>query len=294
MGNANVEIHPSAVVSDEAVFEGSARVGPNCVIDGPVTIGDGVRLIASVYLKGPLWLGAGSTVYPFSSLGFPGQDLKFGPDDTSAGVVIGESCTLREGVTIHGATNDHTPTRLGDHVFMMANAHVGHDCTVGNRVIMVNNTALGGHVTVGDSANIGGGTLVHQHREIGRLAFLGGGLPMSASVPPFCMASEAHRLTGLNTVGLRRSGAPREEITKLRDAYKHAIRPGLIPTETARVIREVGEGAVLCAELADWYERVGQQIAPDSSVRPPRAVLAWLRHAKRVADAGGSLEADDE
>jgi len=294
MSTASVEIHPSAVVSEQATFLGSAKVGPNCTIDGEVTIGDGVRLIGSVYLRGPLTIGAGTVLYPFACLGFPGQDLKIGPDDITAGVTIGESCIIREGATIHSATNDHTPTSVGDGVFMMVNAHIGHDCRVGNNVIMVNNTALGGHVVVGNNANIGGATVVHQHREIGRLAFLGGGIPMSASVPPFCMASEAHRITGLNTVGLRRAGASSYEITKLRDAYKHAIRPGLIPTETARVIREIGEDSVLCKEMADWYERVGQKIAPDSSARPPRAVLSWIRHAKRLASGEAPAEADDE
>ena len=82
-------------------------------------------------------------------LGDTPQDLSFRESDTW--LVIGDDNVLREGVTAHRATRAEAPTRIGSHCFLMAYAHVAHDCRVGDRVIMTNNVALAGHVEIGRS-----------------------------------------------------------------------------------------------------------------------------------------------
>ena len=39
-------------------------------------------------------------------------------------------------------------TKIGDDCFIMAQAHVAHDCLIGNNVIMANAATLAGHVSV--------------------------------------------------------------------------------------------------------------------------------------------------
>ncbi len=103
----------------------------------------------------------------------------------------------------------------------MVGAHVAHDCRIGNHVILVNNATLGGHVLVGDHAILGGLCAVHQFVRIGARAFVGGMSGVEKDVIPFGMVigNRAH-LSGLNIVGLKRQGFPREQIHELRQAYR--------------------------------------------------------------------------
>src|SRR5690349_17988525 len=112
-------IHPTATVSSETRLADDVEVGPYCVLTGRVVLSPGVRLVGNNYITGPVEIGSGTIVYPFACIGFGPQDVKFGLGQKSAGVVIGNDCIIREHVTIHSASNDHTPTRVGNRVFMM-------------------------------------------------------------------------------------------------------------------------------------------------------------------------------
>jgi UDP-N-acetylglucosamine acyltransferase len=254
-------IHPTASVSRDAELAPDAQIGPMCVIEGPVRLGAGVRLVGSVYLQGPLTIGDGTIVYPFACLGFPGQDVKFKPGDRTAGVVVGRDCIIREHSTIHAATNDHTPTTVGDRLFLMANAHIGHDCRVGHNVIMVNNSALGGHAQVGDGATLSAAALVHQFNRVGRLAFVSGASILSDEGPPFCIAWGRNLLIGINLVGLRRSGMPREHITQVRRAYREALRSGVSKAESIAILRQIGSECPPVAEMAEFLATSRRAVA---------------------------------
>jgi len=102
-----------------------------------------VRLAGSNYISGevgPVVIGARTRLWPHACVGHEPQDYKF--NGVTAGVVIGEDCFLREGATVHASTKADRPTRVGNKVFMMVNAHVAHDCVVGDSVVMVNGSAL--------------------------------------------------------------------------------------------------------------------------------------------------------
>ena len=70
-------IHPSAIVDSAAELGDDVTIGPYCVISGPVMIGGGTRLISHVCIDGNTRMGKNNIVYPFASLGFVTQDLKF-------------------------------------------------------------------------------------------------------------------------------------------------------------------------------------------------------------------------
>ena len=103
----------------------------------------------------------------------------------------------------------------------MVGAHVGHDCAVGDHVTMANCATLGGHVRVEDHVIMGGLSAVHQYIRVGRHAFVGGMAGVNCDVIPFgnVWGNHAH-LEGLNLVGLKRRGFPRETINTLRAAYR--------------------------------------------------------------------------
>lgn len=254
-------IHPSAVVSPEVELGEDVEIGPWCVLSGRVRLGHRVRLLANVHLVGPMVVGDGTTFYPFATAGFPPQDYKFKLGDASAGVVIGRDCLIREHATIHAASKLEAPTRLGDRVFLMVNAHVGHDATVGDDVILVNNTALGGHSEVHTRATLAGAVVVHQFNRIGRLAFVTGALAVTMDVPPFCMVGERNKLVGLNQVGLRRSGMPREHITALRAAFREAFWGKLTRPEMVAALRAHGASCPPAMEIADFVASAKRSVA---------------------------------
>ena len=70
-------VHPTAVVHANASIAESAEIGPFCVIQEEVVIGSGTRLMAHVYVDGPISIGEDNTFYPYSSVGAAPQDLKF-------------------------------------------------------------------------------------------------------------------------------------------------------------------------------------------------------------------------
>lgn len=258
-------IHPSAIISPDSRLADDVRIGPGCVLDGPVTLGAGVRLIAHVYLSGPVTIGAESLLYPFTSIGLPPQDLKFGPDDRTAGVTIGQRCTIREQATIHASTSTDTPTTIGDELFMMANAHIGHDARVGSRVVMVNNACIGGFGQVGDQVNLAGNALVHQHTRVGRLAFISGATGVSADCPPFCMTVAHNTLLGINVVGMRRSGFPREQISAMRRVYREGFRANLPRAELLALLDERGRDCPPIAEVAAFIHESTRAVCHSSA-----------------------------
>ncbi len=257
-------IHPSALIGPEVALADDVHIGPFCVLNGRVRLGEGVRLVGHVCIEGPVSIGDETTVYPFACLGFPGQDFKFKLGSATAGVVIGRGCLIREHVTVHAATNEHTPTALGDRVFMMANSHAGHDARVGNGVVMVNNSAVGGHAQVQDGAILSGGALVHQFNRIGRLAFMAGGTAVSVDVPPFCMVTGNNVMHGINKVGLRRSGMARDHVTMVHEAYRKALSQPLTREEMVRELERLGAECAPVMEMARFVATAKRPICPSA------------------------------
>ncbi len=194
-------IHPSAII------EPGARVGPGCVIHAHAIVGRHAEL------------GAGVVVHPFAVVGGDPQDLKFDPA-TRSGVRIGPGTVIREHVTVHRATKPDACTEVGAGCFLMVSCHVAHDCRLDDKVVMANAVLLAGHVHVGAGAFVGGSAVVHQFARIGEGAMIGGAARVSRDVPPFTMTTERDEVVGLNVVGLRRRGLPRETLEELKRAFR--------------------------------------------------------------------------
>ncbi len=232
------EIHPSAMVSEEAVLEEGVFIGPFCIINGPVRIGANTRLLSHVVIDGRVEIGPGCTIYPFTTIGLPPQDLKYKGEET--GVRIGKNNIIREGVTIHRASvGGDGWTEIGDNNFIMAYVHIAHDCKIGSNIIMANVATLAGHVKVYDYAVIGGLVAVHQFTRIGAYAMVGGFSGVAQDIPPYMLASGARaELHGLNTVGLKRHGFSDETISELKKAYKILFRERLTLSDAIKKVLE--------------------------------------------------------
>jgi len=219
-------IHPTAIVHPGAVLGEGCEVGPYCVIGEHVRLGAGCRLHAHVVIDGHTTLGTANEVFPFACLGQRSQDLKWKGGITR--VEIGDRNVFREYVTVHSATAEGTPTRVGSDNNFLAYVHLAHDVQVGSHVIMSNVATLAGHVKVDDHAIIGGLAGVHQFCRIGRYAMIGGCSKVVQDIPPFMMGDgNPVEMRFINKVGLERNGFSPEAIKALTAAYKILFREGL-------------------------------------------------------------------
>jgi UDP-N-acetylglucosamine acyltransferase len=251
-------IDPSAKVAPSAVIGADVEIGPYCVIGPNVAIGDGCKLVAHVHITGHTTIGRGTAIYPFTSLGTPPQSVHYRGEPTR--LEIGANGQIREGVTVNiGTKGGGGLTVIGENCFLMAGAHVGHDCRVGDNVTLANGTMLGGHCELGDFVFIGGNCAVHQHVRLGESVMVAGQTAIRDDAIPFgFVLHSVGRLVGLNILGMRRRGIGREAIHRVRQAYKALFE---------------GEGA-----FSDRVERVAGGLGSDPEVAK---IVAFLRAAKR-------------
>ena len=251
-------IASTAVVERGAQLADDVSVGAYAVIGPRVSVGASSSVGAHVVLAGNTTIGRGNQIHAHAVLGGPPQDKKYAGEDTR--LVLGDHNTIREFCTFNtGTVQDQGVTRIGSHNWIMAYAHIAHDCIVGDNTILANNATLAGHVHVGDWVILGGMTAVHQFVHVGAHAMTGGGTILLQDLPPFVICNgnpaQAH---GLNVEGLKRRGFPAESIAALRRAYKTLYREGLTVAAAAEVIRAQAEAALeqrtLVLELLDFVQ----------------------------------------
>lgn len=213
-------IHPTAVVSEKAKIGKDVEIGPYSVIGYGVELADGVKVMSHVCIDGNTCIGKNTVIFPFAAIGFIPQDLKFNGEESK--IVIGESNTIREYVTIHPGTKfGNMKTVIGDNNLLMVGVHIAHDCIIGNDIVLANNATLAGHVEVGNSAIIGGLSAVHQFVRIGHNAIVGGMTGVERDVIPYgAVKGERGHLYDINVLGLKRANFSREEIDSIRKAYQ--------------------------------------------------------------------------
>src|SRR6202166_3205776 len=244
-------IDPTARVAAGARIGESVEIGPYCLVGPQVELESGVRLLGHVNVTGATTVGEGTVVYPFCSLGTPPQSVHYRGGATR--LVIGVGCELREGVTMNtGTENGGGITRVGDRCSFMVGCHVGHDCQVGNNVTFANNVVLGGHVSVGDRVFLGGHVAIHQFVRIGEGVMMAGMSAARDDIIPFGFAlGQTGALVGLNIVGLRRRGATRAEMHRLRSAYRSLFFvEGRIADRVEAVAREFADDPVVGKMIA--------------------------------------------
>ena len=213
-------IHNSSVIDKKAKISKNVKIGPFCYVGPNVELQENVELVSNVHIEGTTYIGNGTKIFPFASIGTQPQDLKYKNEKNS--LSIGKNNIIREYVTINpGTEGGGTKTLIGDNCLFMISSHIAHDCIIGNNVIIANNVPLGGHVTIEDSVVIGGNSAVQQFTRIGRLAMIGGMTGVLKDVIPFGLSiGNRNYLQGLNLIGLRRKKYENKLIIGLDKAYK--------------------------------------------------------------------------
>ncbi len=239
------KIHQSAVVDKAAQLGEDVEVGPFCVVGPDVKLGAGTRLMSHVVLDGWTTLGSECVIFPFASIGTRPQDLSYRGEKTF--VRIGDRTTVRESATINRSTKEGGTTRVGSDSLIMAYSHIAHECQVGDRVVIANCGTLAGHVTVENDAIIGGLAAVHQFAKIGAMCMIGGCSRIQQDCLPYMIvAGTPAKVSGPNSIGLKRKGLSPTVRRSLKKAFKLLCRSGL---STNAAIEGILSELEPCAEL---------------------------------------------
>src|SRR6185369_16125448 len=126
-------IHPTAVLGPNVIVGDNVCIGPYCVIGTP-----------------PEWEGR---------------------EGDGKGVIIHNGTRITDLVTIHAGADG--PTVIGPNCYILAHAHIGHDCKIGANVRISCHASIGGHTVIGDDVNVGLNAVIHQRQTIAEGVMIG-------------------------------------------------------------------------------------------------------------------------
>lgn len=225
----STNIHPTAIISDNAKIDSDVSIGPYSVIGPHVSIGRHCEIKSHVVIEGHTTIGKENRFFQFCSIGAEPQDYTYKGEPTR--VEIGDGNTFRESVTVNcGTLKQDGVTKIGNNSLIMAYVHFGHDTIMGNNCTIANSVNLGGHVTIGDQVIISGNTGVKQFVTIGTGVFIGGHSGIDRDIPSFCIAlGNRSRLKGVNIIGLKRLNYKRQTISEVVDFLEDIKASSLSP-----------------------------------------------------------------
>ena len=254
------KIHPTAVVSPEAVLGEDVSIGAYSIVKGNVTIGAGTVVHEHTHLHGKTVVGQNCQIGPAAYVGLAAQHLH--ADPVFGELIVGDNVVIRETATVHRSIKpgSENATRVGNNCFLMGGTHVAHDCVLHDSVIMANAALLAGHCVIGEKAFLGGGCTIHQYVRIGRLAIIGGNEAVSQEVPPFA-AVRYGGLKGYNAIGCQRAGVTRQAAHALRAAYR-CLHEHRLATAAIDDIRSTVQLLSEVQELIDFIAAAERGILP--------------------------------
>ncbi|MFL2546467.1 MAG: acyl-ACP--UDP-N-acetylglucosamine O-acyltransferase [Candidatus Rariloculaceae bacterium] len=235
-----MKIHPTAIVSEQAEVSPDAEIGAFSVLDGDVTVGAHTVIDSHVRIGsrfGRVAIGKHNYIQSGATLGGPPQDWSYGEGQTS--LEIGNHNRIGEGASLNlGSQKGGGATRIGDNNFIMAYAHVGHDCRIADEVVLTNLTQLAGHVEIQRGAVLSGLVAVTQFARLGEYSFIAAGAIVNKDIIPYTIAEgrwAAPKAT--NKVGLKRAGQSADETREIDRAIRLVLRRSLTIDEALEKIR---------------------------------------------------------
>jgi UDP-3-O-[3-hydroxymyristoyl] glucosamine N-acyltransferase len=198
-------IHPSASVDATARIAASATIGPLCVIEGGVVIGERAHLQAQVFIgRGAQvgdesWLMPGVVVEAECTIGRrvrlqPGVVIGsdgFGYEFIQGrhekvpqvgNVVVGDDVEIGANSTLDRAR--FSQTRVGEGTKIDNLVQIAHNVVIGKHCMICAQVGISGSATLGDYVVLGGQAGVAGHINVGQGVKAGGKAGLNADLPP--------------------------------------------------------------------------------------------------------------
>jgi UDP-3-O-[3-hydroxymyristoyl] glucosamine N-acyltransferase len=180
-------VHPTAVVSEQAVLGQDVRIGAHAVIEAGAHIGDDTEIGAGGFIGagaqvGPqCWFGHGVTIerecivgargvfHPGVVIGADGFGFAPGPEGWRkvpqlGRVRVGDDVEIGANTTIDRGTQEDTIIEQG--VKLDNLVHIGHNARICEGTIIAGCTVVAGSTTIGKHCTIGGAAVITGHIEI--------------------------------------------------------------------------------------------------------------------------------
>ncbi len=203
-------IHPTAIISKEAVIGRDVSIGPHVVIEDEVRIGDRVTIYpntfigresrigddtviyANVSVRESVVIGKRANIHCNSVIGDDGfgylQREKRHIKIPQIGIVeIGDDVEIGSMVTICRAALDKTiigngvkidnhshiahNVAIGDNTMLIAYAKIAGSAKIGKNVLIAEDVGITDHIAIGDNCIIGGGSNVYKSLEAGSMVW---------------------------------------------------------------------------------------------------------------------------
>lgn len=252
-------ISPLAHVDPAAKIGDNVIIHPFAYIEADVEIGDGCEIKPYVSILNGTRMGRGNKVYQGAVIGAAPQDFRWKGEQTYC--YIGDNNVIREHVIINLGINPTGGTHIASDNFIMANVHLGHDCTIGNHCVLGNGVTFGGSVKVGDYVILSSNSILHEGSDVGDWVLVKGGCRISGNVPPYVIvAHNPVSYFGVNAYVMRKGGFDDEAIDDIAKAYRHVYQSGTsVFNALKRIEDDVKEGAYR-DKIIDFIRRNNLQI----------------------------------
>lgn len=244
-------IDSHAIINPNVKIAQNVTIGPYVVIGPGVEIGSGTIIGPHAVIYSNTKIGCNNKISAFAALGGDPQHGSYKNEATY--LEMGDDNIIREFSSVHrGTAQGRGITRLGNRNYLMAYAHVAHDCIIGNEVVLSNNAGLAGHVIIDDYVVLAPFCGVHQFVRIGAYSFLGRATLVGQDIPPYLLVTGVPGgPRSLNLVGLKRRGFSNETIRQLRRAYSIVYRQDLKLSEAIVKLKEM---LPECPELTPFID----------------------------------------
>jgi len=199
-------IHPTAVISPDAVIGKDVHIGPYCVIGSEASIGDRTVLVGHNYIADSVSIGEDGLIYPMVSVrehvkigsrvilhngavigsdgfGYHVDSRNIRTKIPQIGIVeIGDDVEIGANTTIDRAR--FGKTSIGNGVKIDNLVMVAHNVVVGNHSVLIAQTGIAGSTTIGRHVIIAGQAGLAGHIDIGDGTVISAQSGVTKDIPP--------------------------------------------------------------------------------------------------------------
>jgi UDP-3-O-[3-hydroxymyristoyl] glucosamine N-acyltransferase len=203
-GQGPPSVHPTAIVAPSARLGLGVTIGPHCVIEEGVRVGDGTSVLAGCYVGRHSTLGTSCLVYPNVTIreeitvgdrvtihsgavigsdgfGFVREGEVYRKVPQIGDVVIEDDVEIGANVTIDRATTGTTLVGRGTKIDNLV--QIAHNVVIGENCILVAQVGVGGSTELGRGVTLAGQSGLVGHIEIGEGAVVAAQAGVTKSVP---------------------------------------------------------------------------------------------------------------
>lgn len=253
-------------ISHLAYVDPSAKIGENVTIDAfayidkNVEIGDGTHIHAHASVLSGARIGKNNEIFENAIISAKPQDFRW--DGKDSFVIIGDNNKIREQVIINRGIRENSATRIGNHSFIMAQTHIGHDSEIGDRCVIGNAAKIAGDVKIGSYTILSSNAMVHEKNHIGDWVLVKGGCRVNGNVPPYAvMAHNPIEYFGVNSFVLKKVNKSDEIIDDIAKCYRHIYQTGTSLFNALRRIKDDVEPSAERDAIIQFIESHNRKLA---------------------------------